>query len=115
MSVLLKIVICKRLDLEAFVVETPPLPVDRVRDALPFKITGVHFSGPLHLRNEDNVEMTFSLFTSKFLLVLRRFVAKRNVADPNYFEAILRERNLKVCKIRFLVSTGYNEKLMFNE
>lgn len=30
--------------------ETPPLPINRVRDAAVFEISGVDFAGPLYLR-----------------------------------------------------------------
>ncbi|KAF2893140.1 hypothetical protein ILUMI_13033, partial [Ignelater luminosus] len=42
--VLRKCVICRRFDAKPFVIEPPPLPVDRVRNTVAFKITGVDFS-----------------------------------------------------------------------
>ncbi|KAF2888647.1 hypothetical protein ILUMI_17526, partial [Ignelater luminosus] len=90
--VLRKCVICRRFDAKPFVVEPPPLPVDRVRDAVAFEITGVDFAGPLYLKSGEkawvclftcavyravHLELTLSLTVSGFLQVLRRFVARR--------------------------------------
>ncbi|KAJ8968554.1 hypothetical protein NQ317_001752 [Molorchus minor] len=91
-SVVQKCVICRKLSSKAFAVDSPPLPFDRVRDASVFEITGVDFAGPLYLKTGEkawiclftcavfravHLELTLSLSTSKFLQVLRRFVARR--------------------------------------
>ncbi|KAJ8957208.1 hypothetical protein NQ318_007770 [Aromia moschata] len=90
--VIKKCVTCRRFDVEPFAVESPPLPADRVRDSVPFEITGVDFAGPLYLKSGEkawvclftcavyravHLELTMSLSTLKFLQVLRRFIARR--------------------------------------
>ncbi|KAF2886476.1 hypothetical protein ILUMI_19698 [Ignelater luminosus] len=52
-SVLRKCVLCRRFDTKPFVVEPPPLPVDRVHDAVAFEITGVDFAGPLYFKSGE--------------------------------------------------------------
>ncbi|KAJ8909750.1 hypothetical protein NQ315_014019 [Exocentrus adspersus] len=63
-----------------------------VKDAVPFEVTGVDYTGPLYLRSGEKVwvglltcaiyhavhlELTTSLSTQSFMQVLRRFVARR--------------------------------------
>ncbi|KAJ8912021.1 hypothetical protein NQ315_003558 [Exocentrus adspersus] len=89
-DVISKCVICNRHNTAPFSVETPPLPLDRVKDAVPFEVTGVDYTGPLYLRSGEKVcvglftcaiyravhlELTTSLSTQSFMQVLRRFVA----------------------------------------
>lgn len=91
-SVISRCIVCKRQSGKSFVVDSPPLPRDRVRDAVPFEVTGVDFAGPLYLNTGKKVwvclftcavyravhlEMTTSLSTVAFMKVLRRFVARR--------------------------------------
>ncbi|KAF2890893.1 hypothetical protein ILUMI_15280, partial [Ignelater luminosus] len=74
------------------VAESPPLPLDRVRDATVFEIVGIDFAGPLYLKSGEkawvclftcaiyravHLELTTSMSTSSFIQVLRRFVARR--------------------------------------
>lgn len=91
-TVISKCVVCKRYNAKPLTVSSPPLPIDRVRDAVVFEVSGVDFMGPLFLRNGEKVwiclftcaiyravhlELTSSLSTSAFIQVLRRFVARR--------------------------------------
>lgn len=91
-SVTKKCATCRRYDAKSFVVEPPPLPADRVRDAITFEITGVDFAGPLFLKSGEkawvclftcavyrcvHLELTLSLSTNGFLQVFRRFIARR--------------------------------------
>ncbi|XP_050306311.1 uncharacterized protein LOC126743323 [Anthonomus grandis grandis] len=91
-SVISRCVVCKRQHGKPLVVQSPPLPLDRVRLAVPFEITGVDFAGPLFLRTGQKVwlclftcavyravhlELCTSLSTAGFLQVFRRFVARR--------------------------------------
>lgn len=85
-------VVCRRHNAKPLVVESPPLPLDRVRDAVAFEVTGVDFAGPLYLKDGTktwiclftcaifravHLELTTSLSTSSFMQALRRFVARR--------------------------------------
>lgn len=91
-SVTVKCVVCKRHSAKSPVVTSPPLPLDRVRDAVAFEVTGVDFAGPLYLKTGEKVwvclftcavyravhlELTISLSTASFLQAFRRFVARR--------------------------------------
>ncbi|XP_072400943.1 uncharacterized protein [Diabrotica undecimpunctata] len=85
-------VVCKRKNAKPFIVSAPPLPVDRVRDANAFEITGVDFAGPLYLRTGEKVwvclftyalyravhlELCTALSVVSFMQALRRFIARR--------------------------------------
>ncbi|XP_072389391.1 uncharacterized protein [Diabrotica undecimpunctata] len=85
-------VVCKRQNAKPFIVSAPPLPVDRVRDANAFEITGVDFAGPLYLRTGEKVwvclftcavyravhlELCTALSVVSFMQALRRFIARR--------------------------------------
>ncbi|KAJ8916388.1 hypothetical protein NQ315_014598 [Exocentrus adspersus] len=98
-DVISKCVICKRHNTAPFSVETPPLPLDRVKDAVPFEVTGVDYTGPLYLRSGEKVlvglftcaiyravhlELTTSLSTQSFMQVLRRFVTRRGRSKTIY-------------------------------
>nr|CAI5859325.1 unnamed protein product [Callosobruchus analis] len=91
-TVVARCVICKRHDSKPLEVETPPLPTDRVRDAMAFEVVGVDYAGPLFLKIGGKVwiclftcaifravhlELCTSLSTSCFLQAFRRFVARR--------------------------------------
>lgn len=91
-SVIAKCGRCKRYTAKPLTVEPPPLPIERVRDAIAFEVTGVDFAGPLYLKNGGkawiclftcaifravHLELTTSLSTASFLKVLRRFVSRR--------------------------------------
>ncbi|KAJ8909412.1 hypothetical protein NQ315_017031 [Exocentrus adspersus] len=91
-SVLAKCVTCKRYAAKPFKVKAPPLPVDRVREARVFEVTGVDMAGPLYLKSGEKVwvclftcavfravhlELVTSLSTHCFMQALRRFSARR--------------------------------------
>ena len=92
-------VICKRYSTKPFRVIEPPLPVDRVREAAAFEITGVDFAGPLYLRNGSkswvclftcavyravHLELCTSLSVTNFMQALRRFIARRGRPNTIY-------------------------------
>ncbi|KAF2889737.1 hypothetical protein ILUMI_16436, partial [Ignelater luminosus] len=52
-AAIVKCVICKRQSSKPFQAESPPLPLDRVRDATVFKIVGIDFAGPLYLKSGE--------------------------------------------------------------
>ncbi|XP_067121310.1 uncharacterized protein [Centruroides vittatus] len=83
---------CRRFVVSPAHPESPPLPVDRIRDAAPFEVTGVDLAGPLYLRDKQkcwivlytcavyravHLELLTSLSTKAFLQTFRRFVARR--------------------------------------
>lgn len=85
-------VVCKRQKGKAFVASLPPLPLNRVRDAATFEITGVDFAGPLFIKNGEkawvclftcavyravHLELCTGLSTPSFMQALRRFIARR--------------------------------------
>ncbi|GBO02493.1 hypothetical protein AVEN_70402-1 [Araneus ventricosus] len=84
--------VCKRFDAKHSEVQAAPLPEDRVRDSATFETTGIDLAGPLYLRDGSkawvvlytcavyravHLELVTSLTTDKFLLSLRRFIARR--------------------------------------
>jgi hypothetical protein len=91
-GVLSKCVRCRRYSAKNIETTPPPLPEDRVRDALIFEVTGVDVAGPMYLKGGEktwillftcavyravHLELITSLSTPEFLLGLRRFVARR--------------------------------------
>ncbi|GBM26101.1 hypothetical protein AVEN_12857-1 [Araneus ventricosus] len=85
------IVVGTTLSLEYLDTPTAPLPVDRLRVASVFEITGVYFAGPLYLKRNQkswiviytcavfraiHLELTTSI-TESFLQSFRRYVARR--------------------------------------
>ncbi|XP_044766589.1 uncharacterized protein LOC123322673 [Coccinella septempunctata] len=91
-SIVKSCVVCKRFSSKHFVVEPPPLPIDRVREAMCFEVTGVDFAGPLYLKTGEkawvclftcavyravHLELASTLSTKGFLQVFRRFVSRR--------------------------------------
>ena len=49
-DIISKCIICKRHRAKRLECKTPPLPLNRVRDALVFEVVGVDFAGPLYLK-----------------------------------------------------------------
>nr|XP_042907172.1 uncharacterized protein LOC107438580 [Parasteatoda tepidariorum] len=91
-KVIRKCIICKRFDSRPIATPTAPLPVDRLRAASVFEITGIDFTGPLYLKENQkswiviytcavfraiHLELTTSLSTESFLQTFRRYVARR--------------------------------------
>ncbi len=99
--------ICKRLKVKPAQQVTAPLPRDRIPESLPFEVTGVGFAGPLYVwLNGQSKKAYITLFTcavtravhlefrldylgsdqttEKFLLVLRRFIARRGLCKVMY-------------------------------
>jgi hypothetical protein len=83
---------CRRFRVKNVTTVEAPLPVERVRDAAVFEVTGVDLGGPLHLKNKEkawfvlytcavyravHLEVVSSLSTEGFLQTLRRFIARR--------------------------------------
>ncbi|XP_073962937.1 uncharacterized protein [Choristoneura fumiferana] len=77
----------------------PPLPLDRIKPAAAFEVTGIDLAGPLFLRSGGKVwiilftcavyravhlELTKSLSTEAFLMALRRFIARRGRVNTIY-------------------------------
>ena len=90
--VISKCVICQKQKAKNLQCETPPLPLNRVRDVHIFEVVGVDFAGPLFLRGGGkswvciftcaiyravHFELASSLSTDAFLECLRRFIARR--------------------------------------
>ena len=96
-SLLRKCVTCRRIVGRAYSrPDQPPLPSIRTKDARPFQVTGVDFTGALHVKNPGNNKVYVCLFTcgvtravhletvsdlsvETFLQALRRFVARRSL------------------------------------
>ena len=91
-GVLTKCVRCRRFTAKSVDTPAPPLPEDRVRDALIFEVTGVDVAGPTYLKGGEktwillftcavyravHLKLITSLSTPEFMLGLRRFVARR--------------------------------------
>ena len=91
-SVIDKCVVCKRFNVKCVKADPPPLPVNRVKDASVFEVTGIDFAGPVFLRGKQkgwiclftcavyravHLELVSSLSTDEFLGCLRRFIARR--------------------------------------
>lgn len=91
-SVVRGCVICRRFSAKRLESIPIPLPVNRVRDAAAFEVTGVDLAGPLFLAGGEkswvvlftcavyralHLELVKSLTTDSFLEALRRFIARR--------------------------------------
>ncbi|KAJ8970521.1 hypothetical protein NQ317_007515 [Molorchus minor] len=70
-SVLQRCVTCKRFDVKPFAIASSPLPADRVRDEVPFEITGVDFAGPLYLKNGIDLGQLKSLNETKLKATIK--------------------------------------------
>ncbi|CAG7832496.1 unnamed protein product [Allacma fusca] len=83
---------CSRFDCTKIKTSPAPLPVDRIRSAAAFEVTGIDMAGPLYLRKGEkslivvftcavyralHLELVPSFSTESFLQSLRRFVARR--------------------------------------
>lgn len=91
-AVIAKCAVCRRHNSKPFYEAAPPLPLDRVRDAAPFEVSGVDMTGPLYLKTGEKVwiciftcaiyravhlELCMSLSVASFMQALRRFIARR--------------------------------------
>lgn len=91
-EVILKYVICKRQCAKPMKVEPAPLPLNRVKDAAVFEVTGIDFAGPLILRGQEKawiclficaiyravyLELVTSMSTATFLDALENFICQR--------------------------------------
>lgn len=91
-SIIQKCITCKRQDVKGLETEPAPLPLNRVKDATVFEISGVDFAGPVFLIGRQkawiclftcavyravHLELVTSLSTTAFLEAFRRFVARR--------------------------------------
>lgn len=96
-TVLNTCVTCKRFSSKHIQTEAIPLPLDRVRDAQVFEVTGVDFAGPLFIRNDSGdpkkvwvclftcavyravrLELVDSMSTDSFIMALKRFCSRQN-------------------------------------
>ena len=126
-SVISRCVTCRRHRSKSFVTGLAPLPLNRVRDAAVFEITGVDFAGPLFLKGGEkawvalftcavyravHLELCTSLSTVSFIQVLRRFIARRGrpktiysdngtnfVGTDNCFEKLNWEQIRATCSV----------------
>ncbi|XP_043471443.1 uncharacterized protein LOC122504408 [Leptopilina heterotoma] len=91
-SVVSRCVRCRRFNSKHVESAPAPLPIDRVRDANIFEITGVDLAGPLILKGRQNswiclfscvvyraihLELVTSLSTQTFLECFRHFISRR--------------------------------------
>ena len=98
-SIILKCAKCRRYETKAAVVDPAPLPLDRIRDARVFEVTGVDLCGPFYIKSNDedepkvekfwmvlftcavyravHLELVTSLSSERFLMALRRFMDRR--------------------------------------
>lgn len=94
-----KCVMCKRHTAQRLLVDPPPLPTDRTKEAATFQVTGVDLAGPVFLRNSKkawiclftcaiyravHLDLVYSLSISAFMLALRRFIARRGRPEIIY-------------------------------
>ncbi|GFY22731.1 integrase catalytic domain-containing protein [Trichonephila clavipes] len=93
---------CKRFSACPLEAVSIPLPEDRVRDAAVFEITGIDQCGPLFLKTDKkcwivldtcavyrtvHLELVSYLSTECFILVLRRFIARRGHPSTIYSDS----------------------------
>lgn len=93
--------ICLKLKVKPAQQVTAPLPRDRVTESPPFQITGVDFAGLLYVKTSGqskayialftcavtravHLELVTDLTTERFLLALKRFIARRGLCKVIY-------------------------------
>ena len=96
-TILNRCYVCKRLEGHRFPLPpSPPLPIERVTNSIPFEITGVDYTGAITLKTGDynskvyvclftcantraiHLELAEDLSAETFLILFRRFVARRS-------------------------------------
>ena len=100
-SILHKCVVCRKATGRPYQASVPPpLPKDRLREAPPFTVTGVDFTGALNVRNNDgqtskvyiclftcastravHLEVVTDLTENTFLLAFRRFASRKSLPE----------------------------------
>ncbi|XP_071149289.1 uncharacterized protein [Mytilus edulis] len=98
-TILRKCVTCKKVTGQHYrTPEAPPLPKDRLREAPPFTVTGVDFTGALKVRNKNgkdskayiclftcastravHLEIVTDLTEEQFILAFRRFSSRKSL------------------------------------
>ncbi|XP_063442079.1 uncharacterized protein LOC134722391 [Mytilus trossulus] len=98
-SILRKCVTCKKVKGRPYTApDPPPLPQDRLREAPPFTVKGVDFTGVLTVKNNDgttskayiclftcastravHLEVVDNLTEETFILAFRRFVSRKSL------------------------------------
>lgn len=96
-SIITKCIVCQKQKVKRLECDSPPLPLNSVRDAEIFEATGVDFTGPVYIKGEGkrwiciftcavyravHLELASSLSVEWFILCLRRFIARRG--RPEY-------------------------------
>lgn len=96
-SVASKCVTCKKYKAKHMECESPPLPVNRVRDSTVFEVTGIDFAGPVFIKGGGkgwiciftcavyravHFELASALSVEGFIECLRRFISRRG--RPRY-------------------------------
>lgn len=91
-EIISKCVICKRQCTKSMKVDPAPLPLNRIKDAAVFEVTGIDFAGPLYLRGQQkawiclftcavyravHLELVTSMSTAAFLDALNNFIGRR--------------------------------------
>uniref|UniRef100_A0A8D8X4X1 Integrase catalytic domain-containing protein n=1 Tax=Cacopsylla melanoneura TaxID=428564 RepID=A0A8D8X4X1_9HEMI len=96
-KILNRCVVCKRFTAKSIQTEATPLPLDRVRLAQVFEVTGVDLAGPLYVKTDSGetkkvwvclftcavyravrLELVSSLSTDSFIMALKRFCSRQN-------------------------------------
>ena len=100
-GILHKCVVCKKATGRPYQASVPPpLPKDRLREAPPFTVTGVDFTGAFNVRNNDgqtskvyvclftcantravHLEVVTDLTENTFLLAFRRFASRKSLPE----------------------------------
>lgn len=83
-SVLSECVVYRRHQAKAFSVASPPLPLDRVRDADVFEVSGMDFAGPLYLKNGEKAWIC--LFTCAIYRVVHLELVS-SLSTPHFMQA----------------------------
>ena len=90
-SLLRKCVQCRKVTGKPYAApDPPPLPKIRVQDAVPFTVTGVDFTGALHIRSKTGSEKAYiCLFTCASTRVVHLEVVK-DMSEESFIQAFRR-------------------------